>query len=43
MQTPAGRGAGAAMGVIAVVIVAICMGLSQLAVDRSQRARGLDI
>jgi hypothetical protein len=26
-----------------VVIVAICMGLSQFAVDRSQRARGLDI
>ena len=43
MQTPAGRGAGAAMGVIAVVMVAICMGLSQLAVDRSQRSRGLDI
>ncbi|MNG41619.1 hypothetical protein D3C84_1309280 [compost metagenome] len=43
MQTPAGRGAGAALGVIAVVIVAICMGLSQLAVDRSQRTRGLDI
>ena len=38
MQTPAGRGAGAALGVIAVVIVAVCMGLSQLAVDRSQRA-----
>ncbi|MFO1163294.1 MAG: iron ABC transporter permease [Reyranellaceae bacterium] len=43
MQTPAGRGAGAALGVIAVVIVAICMGLSQLAVGRSQRARGLDL
>ena len=43
MQTPAGRGAGAAMGVIAVAIVAVCMGLSQLAVDRSQRVRGLDI
>ena len=43
MQTPAGRGAGAALGVIAVLIVAICMWLSQLAVDRSQRARGLDI
>jgi iron(III) transport system permease protein len=43
MQTPAGRGAGAALGVIAVVIVAICMGLSQLAVDRSQRNRGLDL
>jgi len=43
MQTPAGRGAGAALGVIAVVIVAVCMGLSQLAADRSQRARGLDL
>ena len=43
MQTPAGRGAGAALGVIAVVIVAICMLLSQLAADRSQRARGLDM
>lgn len=43
MQTPAGRGAGAALGVIAVIIVAICMWLSQLAADRSQRARGLDI
>ncbi len=42
MQTPAGRGAGAALGVIAVIIVAVCMWLSQLAVDRSQRARGLD-
>jgi iron(III) transport system permease protein len=43
MQTPAGRGAGAALGVIAVLIVAVCMWLSQLAADRSQRARGLDI
>ena len=43
MQTPAGRGAGAALGVIAVLIVALCMGLSQLAVGRSQRARGLDL
>lgn len=43
MQTPAGRGAGAALGVIAVVMVAVCMGVSQLLADRSQRARGLDI
>jgi len=43
MQTPAGRGAGAALGVIAVLIVAACMGVSQLLADRSQRARGLDI
>ena len=40
MQTPAGRGAGAALGVLAVIIVALCMALSQLAADRSQRARG---
>ena len=43
MQTPAGRGAGAALGVIAVIIVAICMAASQLVADRSQRARGMDI
>ena len=43
MQTPAGRGAGAALGVIAVIIVAICMALSQFVADRSQRARGMDI
>ena len=43
MQTPAGRGAGAALGVIAVIIVAVCMGFSQLAADRSQRARGLEL
>ena len=43
MQTPAGRGAGAALGVIAVIIVAVCMGLSQLVADRSQRAKGLDL
>lgn len=43
MQTPAGRGAGAALGVIAVLIVAIGTWLSQRAVDRSQRAHGLDL
>ena len=43
MQTPVGRGAGAALGVIAVIIVAICMALSQFVADRSQRARGMDI
>ena len=43
MQTPAGRGAGAALGVIAVIIVAVCMALSQFVADRSQRARGMDI
>ena len=43
MQTPAGRGAGAALGVIAVIIVAVCMAVSQFAADRSQRAKGLDL
>ena len=43
MQTPAGRSAGAALGVIAVIIVAVCMALSQFVADRSQRARGMDI
>ena len=40
MQSPAGRGAGAALGVIAVLIVALCTLLSHLAVERSGRARG---
>ena len=39
MQSPAGRGPGAALGVIAVVLVAICTFLSHLVIERSQRAR----
>ena len=38
MQSPAGRGPGAALGVIAVVLVAICTFLSHLVIERSQRA-----
>ncbi len=40
MQSPAGRGPGAALGVIAVVIVTICTLVAQLAIERSQNARG---
>lgn len=39
MQSAAGRGPGAALGVIAVVLVAVCSFLSHLAVERSQRLR----
>ena len=39
MQSPAGRGAGAALGVIAVVIVAVCTVLSQFVIERGQRTR----
>jgi iron(III) transport system permease protein len=40
MQTPAGRGAGAALGVIAVVIVTICTLLAQLVIERGHAAKG---
>lgn len=40
MQSPAGRGPGAALGVIAVVLVAICTFASHLVVERSQRNKG---
>lgn len=42
MQSAAGRGAGAALGVVAVVFVAICTYLSHVLVERSQKSRGLD-
>ncbi len=40
MQSPAGRGPGAALGVIAVILVAICTFLSHVVIERSQRAKG---
>lgn len=40
MQTPAGRGPGAALGVIAVVLVAICTWASHVVIERAQRAKG---
>ena len=40
MQSPAGRGPGAALGVIAVALVALSTFLSHLAVERSQQAKG---
>lgn len=41
MQSPAGRGAGAALGVVAVALVAVCALLSHLAIERGQWARGV--
>ncbi len=40
MQSPAGRGPGAALGVIAVLLVAACTLVSQYILDRSQKSRG---
>ena len=40
MQSPAGRGPGAALGVIAVVLVAVCTFLSHLVIERSQTRQG---
>ena len=39
MQSPAGRGPGAALGVIAVLLVAVCTFLSHLVIERSQTAQ----
>ena len=39
MQSPAGRGPGAALGIIAVILVAICTLLSNWVVESSQRRR----
>ena len=41
MQTAAGRGPGAALGIIAVVIVGIAAYLSHRVIERGQKARGL--
>jgi iron(III) transport system permease protein len=42
MQSPAGRGPGAALGVIAVVLVAVCTLLSHYVIERRQRAIGMN-
>jgi iron(III) transport system permease protein len=39
MQSPAGRGPGAALGVIAVVLVAVCSLLSNWVIERNQKLR----
>jgi iron(III) transport system permease protein len=39
MQSPAGRGAGAALGIIAVVIVAACSLISNWIIERNQHLR----
>lgn len=41
MQSAAGRGPGAALGVVAVLLVALCTFLSHLVIERSQRAKGM--
>ncbi|TIO09345.1 iron ABC transporter permease [Mesorhizobium sp.] len=41
MQSPAGRGPGAALGVIAVVMVALCTLLSHYVIERRQKANGM--
>lgn len=40
MQTPAGRGPGAALGVIAVLLVAVCSWASHVLIERTQKAKG---
>ncbi|MBS7803415.1 iron ABC transporter permease [Rhizobiales bacterium TNE-4] len=40
MQSPAGRGPGAALGVIAVILVAVCSWASHVLIERTQKARG---
>ena len=40
MQSPAGRGPGAALGVIAVVLVALCSWASHVLIERTQKSRG---
>lgn len=40
MQSPAGRGAGAALGVIAVILVAVCTVLSQYLIERDRQTKG---
>ena len=39
MQTPSGRGAGAALGIIAVIIVGLGMYLSQLIIERDKKLK----
>ena len=41
MQSAAGRGPGAALGVVAVVLVAACTLISHLIIERSQKAKGM--
>jgi iron(III) transport system permease protein len=41
MQSAAGRGPGAALGVVAVLLVAFCTFISHLIIERSQKAKGM--
>ena len=42
MQTPSGRGAGAALGVVAVIIVGLGTFLSQLMIERDKKFKSTD-
>ncbi|MBX9740475.1 MAG: ABC transporter permease subunit, partial [Beijerinckiaceae bacterium] len=42
MQSASGRGAGAALGVVAVVFVGLCAFISHVIVERSQRSKGFE-
>ncbi|MCP4451271.1 MAG: iron ABC transporter permease, partial [Planctomycetes bacterium] len=41
MQSAAGRGPGAALGIVAVVVVGVCTLISYIFVERRQRKLGL--
>jgi iron(III) transport system permease protein len=41
MQSAAGRGPGAALGVVAVILVALCTLLSHVIIERSQKTKGM--
>jgi iron(III) transport system permease protein len=41
MQSAAGRGPGAALGVVAVLLVALCTFISHVIIERSQKAKGM--
>ena len=41
MQSAAGRGSGAALGIVAVIVVGICTLLSHIVIDRRQRKYGM--
>ena len=41
MQSTAGRGAGAALGIVAVIFVGLCTYISQRIVDNNQTSKGM--
>jgi iron(III) transport system permease protein len=41
MQSTAGRGAGAALGIVAVIFVGLCTYISQRIVENNQTSKGM--